>query len=368
MTRGNASLSASIMRNHVIRKSSYVEIDGIARSLGRPLDYGFGLLDRSIMGPCHFRDDEGGKTISNLLGFQINNSHAGRIYLRRGTYSKVIGAPELGIFLTSAPGCYSLLRHRIMSSYFTRDEYVEYLKKNCGVRGYDFEERTQACTRPDVDIILKYLRHMDIRSGDKLLEIGCGLGRVLKEIHDSFGIRPHGVDVSSKAIDEARKRVASICGDLRVSPAERIEYPESFFDKVLCWGTFDLTEQHQSLSEFARISKLGGRVMITGKNDTYFEDDPEAHLAEVGARNKGITNHFTDFTAFLQYANELGLDCINQFYFLRRGDFMNDLPAKERPTKFYEFCVIFEKRRAFRPQPYREIGSLFSRTFRQRAS
>lgn len=257
-----------------------------------------------------------------------------------------------------------------MSDYFASDEYLEYLKKNCGVRGFDFEERTTVCTRPDVDIILRYLKLMDIRPTDRFLEVGCGLGRILKEIHETYKIKPYGIDITGKIIEAAKQRVGMICSDLRVSRAEEIEYEDCFFDKVLCWGTFDLTEQDRTLREMSRVLKVGGLVMITGKNDNYCGEDGEALHAELASRKKGIPNHFTDFQAMARLASNLGLRSIKQCFFERRGDFMNDLCSTKMPQRFYEYLVILRKTKRvdLSQVPESEICSLFSKTYRQMTS
>jgi ubiquinone/menaquinone biosynthesis C-methylase UbiE len=255
-----------------------------------------------------------------------------------------------------------------MGNYLATDDYLDFLRKNCGVRGYDFEERTPDCSRPDVNVILKYLKLLDIKGDDRLLEVGCGLGRILKEIHDRYRVSPYGIDMSEKVIDAARQRVAPIASDLRVCQAERIDHENAFFDKVLCWGTFDLTQQECCLVELSRVTKIGGLIMITGKHDNYHEDDQEAYFAEVDSRMKGIPNHFTDFRAMVALANELGLVVIERYFFERRGDFMNDIFQHELPEKFYEYLVIFRKENSgtFPVARSQVISSLYSETYRRR--
>ena len=47
-----------------------------------------------------------------------------------------------------------------------------------------------------------------------------------------------------------------------------------------------------------RVTELGGRILITGKNDKYYADDEQAYIAEEAARKKGHPNYFTDGAAF----------------------------------------------------------------------
>lgn len=251
-----------------------------------------------------------------------------------------------------------------MQNYLATEEYVDFLKKNCGVRGFDFEERSKDCARADVDVILRYLTLLDLRPGDKLLEIGCGVGRIIKEIYDTYGLKTFGIDRTPAIIAAARERVAPIASDLRVATAEETTHEDNFFDKVLCWGVFDLTTQELSLAEMCRVTKPGGLILITGKNDNYHDDDRDGCLAEVDYREKGIPNHFTDFSAFMTLATELGLKEIGARFFQRRGDFMNDVVDHEQPERFYEYLVIFNKAATKEriSQKLPQIGSLISKT------
>lgn len=247
--------------------------------------------------------------------------------------------------------------------YLQSDEYLAYLKKNCGVRGFDIDERTPVSTRPDVDITLRYARGLGITPGEEVLEVGCGVGRILKELHDEFQVLPHGIDPVPMIIDAARERVAAITSSLEVAAAEAIPYQDDTFDAVLCWGVFDLTDQAVSLKEMARVIKSGGLLLLTGKNDDYPDDDSEALLAEEAARRKGIPNHFTDWAKLVELAGSVGLRVLRRSVFERRGDFMRDQPLRGDVSRFYEYAVVFRKHATGRAGGPVEIASLRSKTF-----
>lgn len=230
-----------------------------------------------------------------------------------------------------------------MPDYMISQEYLEYLIKNCGVRGYDFEERSEMCLRPDVDVIMRYVRWLDVDPRNSILEVGSGLGRILKELHEEFQVRPSGIDSFPRVAEEARKRVGAICDDIRVSAAEAIDFPDATFDRIMCWGVFDLTEQSLALKEMARVLKHGGKLMLTGKSDHFESDDTEAFLAERGSRRKGIPNHYTDFDALIAWGDVLGLAVERHRFFRRRGDLMLDRFVDVRPARFYEYLVVFSK-------------------------
>src|ERR1700687_3453298 len=124
--------------------------------------------------------------------------------------------------------------------YLQSNEYVEYLKKNYEVRGYDDQRREANFTGAGIDIFLEYVKLLKIQKDLKGLEVGCGLGRLLKELFDVYKCELYGIDRNSKAIELAQVRVGSICKDLKNCSAEDICFPKEFFDFIICWGVFEL--------------------------------------------------------------------------------------------------------------------------------
>jgi SAM-dependent methyltransferase len=231
-----------------------------------------------------------------------------------------------------------------MSAYGDSDEHLDYLIRNCGVRGYDIPEPAESCTRPDVDVILRYIGWMGVPAGCETLEVGCGIGRILKELHDVFNVRPCGVDRTAPIVEAARARVGGLCRTLQVGRAEDAGFADAAFDRIICWGVFDLCDQTAAAAEMARMLRSGGRLLLTGKNDLYEADDAVARVAEDAARRKGVSNHFTDFDALLDWAGRLGLAVTGARYFQRRGDMQADVFVETRPPRFYEYALILERR------------------------
>lgn len=218
--------------------------------------------------------------------------------------------------------------------------YIEYLKKFFGVRGFDFEDK--APNVPGVEICLQYINLLKILPSSKLLEVGCGLGRVLREIY-STKIDLYGIDLHQDIIDAARERVQPYVKELKVSPAEDIDFENSFFNYLICWGVFDLTKQSISLKEFSRILKLNGKLLLSGKADNYEIDDQEAYLAEKACIQKKIPNHFTNFDLLIIYLPTLGFKVDEVRFFKRRGDLANNIFSTEMPDSFYEYVLILSK-------------------------
>jgi 2-polyprenyl-3-methyl-5-hydroxy-6-metoxy-1,4-benzoquinol methylase len=78
------------------------------------------------------------------------------------------------------------------------------------------------------------LRMCDPKPGEKILDIGCGIGWFAASVASRYRVEVLAIDVSEYAINEARKRYGNINNlDFQVYNALLIEYEEAF-DKILC--------------------------------------------------------------------------------------------------------------------------------------
>ena len=97
--------------------------------------------------------------------------------------------------------------------------------------------------------------------GQRLLEVGCGIGTDLVRFA-SGGARVTGVDLSQTAIDLAEQNLAlhgTRADELRVANAEALPYADSTFDVVYGHGVIQYTDDPARLvRECARVLRPGG--------------------------------------------------------------------------------------------------------------
>lgn len=103
-----------------------------------------------------------------------------------------------------------------------------------------------------------------IKSDDKILEIGCGIGSVVYEL-DRQGFEVIGTDISSEAITYGLEKY----GDIRieVQAAEELQFDDGIFDFVLSFDLFEhiaRTERH--VSEVSRVLRPGGYYLFQTPN------------------------------------------------------------------------------------------------------
>jgi SAM-dependent methyltransferase len=213
---------------------------------------------------------------------------------------------------------------------------------------------------PQEDVYTKYLDRLGIESGHQVLDIGIGYGRFvpyyLSRRADVFGvdIDPDMARATEQAYGDQIK--------IMICEANDVGKPDGSFDSIVCWAVFDELDQTPTLLEMNRLLKIGGRALLTGKNDLYETDDTEALDAEAGARAKNHPNHFTRL-GDLDWA-EFGFRVAYARYFRRRGDFASDTGTPDMPERFYEYLVILERIDAPSFDPATPIGHATSRTFR----
>ena len=110
------------------------------------------------------------------------------------------------------------------------------------------------------------LKLSNIQKSDKVIEIGCEGGYLLKKMLSAQEIV--GLDIARNALEDARNFVKSdkikfVCAD-----ASNIPFEDFYFDKVICSQTLEhLHNPEKVIAEMFRIVKSGGAVIISVPNE-----------------------------------------------------------------------------------------------------
>ena len=103
-----------------------------------------------------------------------------------------------------------------------------------------------------------------LKSGDKILEIGCGIGTIVAEL-TSQGHDVTGIDISREAITYGLKKYGDI--KLQVQPAEMLQFQNEIFDFVLSFDLFEhIARIDTHIGEVFRVLRPGGYYLFQTPN------------------------------------------------------------------------------------------------------
>ncbi|MHC4480323.1 MAG: class I SAM-dependent methyltransferase [Planctomycetota bacterium] len=108
------------------------------------------------------------------------------------------------------------------------------------------------------------LKRLDLKASDRVLDVGCGTGSLLRAIAArSPSAELVGVDLSREMLAVAHKKVGERAS-LITARAESLPFPDSGFDVVVSCSAFHYFRRPaQSLREFRRVLRPMSRLVIT---------------------------------------------------------------------------------------------------------
>jgi ubiquinone/menaquinone biosynthesis C-methylase UbiE len=125
-----------------------------------------------------------------------------------------------------------------------------------------------------------------VEPGQRVLDVATGRGAVLLPAAERVGAAGEavGIDLSGEmaraAGDEAARR--GLAARVEVMDAERLDFPDAAFDRVLCGFAFMFFPHlDRALGEMRRVLKPGGRLGVSTWRATH-TDDLAAVLAQLG--------------------------------------------------------------------------------------
>jgi 2-polyprenyl-3-methyl-5-hydroxy-6-metoxy-1,4-benzoquinol methylase len=101
----------------------------------------------------------------------------------------------------------------------------------------------------------------------RVLDVGCGPGMTVQElVKDGFEF--YGVDISGEMIGQCERKFGDVlAAHFSVGRIEKLEFPNGFFDVVLCVGVVEYVDDDRvAVGEMARVVKPGGIVVVTLPN------------------------------------------------------------------------------------------------------
>jgi ubiquinone/menaquinone biosynthesis C-methylase UbiE len=146
------------------------------------------------------------------------------------------------------------------------------------LHGYDSDEQARLIAQAVYWRDRLILPDLPYSPGDRLLDIGCGVGAVLRVIAEAHpGLRLHGIDAEPRQIDCARRHLRGVGADkpdLRVGDAAALPWADAAIDHVyMMWFIEHLPEcvARRVLREARRVLRPGGTITINETDYTTFK-------------------------------------------------------------------------------------------------
>lgn len=126
---------------------------------------------------------------------------------------------------------------------------------------YDAIGKTYDVTRkPDPEIVQKLEKLLNVQSGGRYLDIGCGSGNYTGALAQA-GLNIEGIDVSEEMLSKARKKHPLI--QFYQGDAKSLPFQEALFNGATCTlATHHINNNHQVCQEAFRVIKVVGRFVI----------------------------------------------------------------------------------------------------------
>jgi glyoxylase-like metal-dependent hydrolase (beta-lactamase superfamily II)/SAM-dependent methyltransferase len=152
-------------------------------------------------------------------------------------------------------------------------------------------------------------RRADFAAGQRVLDVGCGVGTTAIEVARRYDARVTAVDISPIMLERAWSNVAAAGLEDRVA-VERgdilaLRFPDDMFDRVIAEAVTMFVNRPRAAKELVRVCRPGGRVLATEflwrKPPT-----PEARRIFLGELCPGMS--FDTLEDWVRIYEEAGLD------------------------------------------------------------
>jgi ubiquinone/menaquinone biosynthesis C-methylase UbiE len=112
-------------------------------------------------------------------------------------------------------------------------------------------------------------RQADLR-GRRVLDVGCGTGRLSVALAERAGAKVWGVDPSPEMLAVARAK-APRGAAFKEARAESLPFKDGWFERVVLWLVAHLVDRAAAFAEARRVLSPGGRVAVVTFDSSHFD-------------------------------------------------------------------------------------------------
>ena len=117
------------------------------------------------------------------------------------------------------------------------------------------------------------LKSMKFGSNELVLDLGCGTGFLFQHIDKTIRLLV-GLDISSKALQEAKKRTKNLSNtELIRADADNTPFPDHIFDRVFAITVLqNMPDPIKTISEMKRVGKPQAMFAVTGLKKKFTQE------------------------------------------------------------------------------------------------
>ena len=166
-------------------------------------------------------------------------------------------------------------------------------------------------------------------ANERILEAGCGDGLISLSLLSLFDVECHGVDFSKNARKCALKamRQANRTFEFSLADIRNTDYPNNFFDKIICLGVIEHFDPMDTLNEIQRILKSGGTLILMTPNRLSLGKWQRICYQKLGKWEFGYQTEYTP-DELVQLTQRAGLSSYRKEICLRRRSKNHCIPLQ----------------------------------------
>jgi len=105
------------------------------------------------------------------------------------------------------------------------------------------------------------LRFLELSAGDRVLDVGCGVGRIAYDVHARTKASVVAIDKNVHTLAPGRERFGDQV-EYREMNYEQLDFPADSFDAIYCIDSLPFTDQLESVvSRLVQLLRCSGRLV-----------------------------------------------------------------------------------------------------------
>ncbi|MFI9245057.1 methyltransferase domain-containing protein [Streptomyces sp. NPDC053086] len=157
------------------------------------------------------------------------------------------------------------------------------------------------------------IERLQVGPGDRVLDIGCGLGGPAIRLAQKTGAEVVGISVSRKQVDRANElaEAAGMSGKVSFQHGDAMNLPfddASFSAVWMLESVMQMPDRTAALTEAARVLRPGGRLALTDNYERETISEERRPVIE-GILKRYLTQSPASFEAYPVMLREAGLRC-----------------------------------------------------------